>query len=416
MSSAMNGFSGKLSLQAWMVAPETVKVMAALLEDGGDARFVGGCVRDALVNRKVLDIDIATPLKPEEVIERLTRHKIPYAPTGLKHGTVTAIVDGHPFEITTLRRDVATFGRHAEVEFTDDWTADAARRDFTINAIFSTVQGDIFDPFGGVEDLRLGRVRFVGDPSTRIGEDILRILRFFRFYAHFGRGEPDAEALKACAAAAAQIPKLSAERIRQEILKLLDSDHCPAVWKLMVQCGVVAQFLPEAAAIRTLENLVQLETEHHDGAIALRRLAAVLDVTAEEIPRLSQSLRLSNSQSAQLLKMIDPGVGVSLHMSDAEARQVVYKLGNDMARNVLLLAAAKAGNKGGLERLYHTATAFRIPRFPLQGSDLLELGYAPGPEMGKTLEALEAWWIGEDFTPNRAECLQKLKAEFRPKP
>ncbi|MCE9506949.1 MAG: CCA tRNA nucleotidyltransferase [Alphaproteobacteria bacterium] len=412
----MNGFSGKLSLQAWMVAPETAHVMAALLEDGGDARFVGGCVRDALVNRKVLDIDIATKLKPEAVIERLIRHKINYAPTGLKHGTVTAIADGHPFEITTLRRDVATFGRHAEVEFTDDWAADAARRDFTINAMSCTIDGNIFDPCGGVEDLRLGRVRFVGDPATRIHEDVLRILRFFRFYAHFGRGEPDAAALEACAAAAAQIPKLSAERIRQEILKLLDSDRCPAVWRLMLQCGVVAQFLPEAVRVETLENLVRLETGHHDGAIVLRRLAAVLDVTAGEIPRISQSLRLSNGQSAQLLKMIDPGVKVSLTMSDAEARQVVYKLGNDMARNVLLLAAAKAGNKGDLERLYQTATAFRAPRFPLQGQDLLDLGYAPGPEMGKTLEALEAWWIGEDFSPNRAECLQKLQAEFGPKP
>jgi poly(A) polymerase len=415
MSSAMTGFSGKLSLQAWMVAPETVRVMTALLEDGGEARFVGGCVRDALVNRKVLDIDIATKLKPEAVIERLARHKINYAPTGLKHGTVTAIVDGHPFEITTLRRDVATFGRHAEVEFTDDWTSDAARRDFTINAMSCTIDGDIFDPFGGVEDLRLGRVRFVGDPSTRIGEDILRILRFFRFYAHFGRGEPDAAAVRACATAAAQIPKLSAERIRQEILKLLDSDHCPAVWKLMVQCGVVAQFLPEAAAVQTLENLVQLETGHHDGAIVLRRLAAVLNVGGSDVPRIAQSLRLSNGQSAQLLKMIDPGVEVSLHMNDAEARQIVYRLGNDMTRNLLLLAAARTGDKGDLERLYQTATAFRIPRFPLQGQDLLELGYAPGPEMGKTLEAIETWWIGEDFSPTRAECLQKLKAEFGPK-
>ena len=176
-----------------MLAPETQKVMSALMENGGAARFVGGCVRNALANRPVLDIDIATPLPPEEVIARLTAHKIGYAPTGLKHGTVTAIADGHPFEITTLRRDVATDGRHAEVAFTDDWQADAARRDFTFNAMYATTEGELFDPFGGVEDLRAGRVRFVGDAAARIGEDVLRILRFFRFYAHFGKGAADAE-------------------------------------------------------------------------------------------------------------------------------------------------------------------------------------------------------------------------------
>jgi len=412
----MNGFSGKLSPQAWMIAPETQKVMAALLEDGGDARFVGGCVRDALVNRKVIDVDIATPLKPEEVIERLTRHKIAYAPTGLKHGTVTAIAGGHPFEITTLRLDVATFGRHAEVAFTDDWKADAARRDFTINAIFSTAEGDIYDPFGGVADLRLGRVRFVGDAEKRIHEDILRILRFFRFYAHFGKGEADAAALKACAAAAAQIPKLSAERIRQEVLKLLDSDHCPAVWKLMSQCGIVAHFLPEAVRVEALENLVRLENEHHSQSFALRRLAAVLDVTNSGGARIAEKLRLSNDQAAQLSQMTGPDAALPLDMDDAAVRKFVYRLGNDMTRNLLLLAAAKTGDQGKLEQLYQTATEFRAPRFPLQGEDLLNLGYAPGPEIGLVLETIEEWWIGRDFAPGRAECLQKLNAGFKPKP
>jgi poly(A) polymerase len=410
----MSGFSGKLSPQAWMVAPETRTLMTALLEDGGDARFVGGCVRDALVNRRVIDIDIATPLKPEEVIARLTRHKIAHAPTGLKHGTVTAIVEGHPFEITTLRVDVATFGRHAEVAFTDDWKADAARRDFTINAIFCTATGEIYDPFGGVADLRIGRVRFVGDAEKRIHEDVLRILRFFRFYAHFGQGEPDTEALKACTAAAAQIPKLSAERIRQETLKLLDSDRCPAVWKLMSQGGIVAQFLPEAASIAALEYLVQLETEHHSQSFALRRLAALLGTTGNGAG-VAQKLRLSNDQAAQLIQMTAPDAALSVDMDEKAIRKIIYRLGNDMTRNLLLLAAARSGSKGNLDHLYQAATEFRSPRFPLQGDDLLSLGYKPGPDMGRVLDTIEDWWMANDFAPGRTECLQKLKAEFTPK-
>ncbi len=212
----MGAFTGTLAKQAWMIAPETVTLMAALSADGGEARFVGGCVRNALCNRKVIDIDIATPLKPDEVIERLTAAKIHYVPTGLKHGTVTAIVDGKPFEITTLRVDVQNHGRHADVAFTADWKADAARRDFTINAMSATPDGDLYDPFNGVDDLRKGRVIFVGDAEKRIAEDILRILRYFRFLAHFGKGEADKGAIAACAKFAPQIKTLSAERLRQK--------------------------------------------------------------------------------------------------------------------------------------------------------------------------------------------------------
>ncbi len=324
-----------------MVAPETQAVMKALLDNDGDARFVGGCVRNALVNKPVIDIDIATPLLPEEVIDRLKNHKIAYAPVGLKHGTVTAIVDGTPFEVTTLRLDVQTFGRHAEVKFTDDWKTDASRRDFTMNAIFATVDGDLFDPFGGIADLRNGIVKFVGEAEKRIEEDVLRILRFFRFYAHFGRGEPDSAALKACAAAADQVARLSSERIRQEVLKLLESDNCAGTWKLMMDCGVVTHFLPEATHTAALENLVQLEAQLECPAFALRRLAALLEVTAKGLPHIAQHLKLSNDQSAQLATMMKPDAGVSMQMDERAVRKLVYKIGNDMVRSLLLLAAAR---------------------------------------------------------------------------
>lgn len=389
-----------------MIAPETQKVMQALCENGGDARFVGGCVRNALVNKPVIDIDIATPLLPEEVIERLKNHKIAYAPVGLKHGTVTAIVDGHPFEITTLRLDVLTFGRHAEVKFTDDWKTDASRRDFTINAMYATVDGDIFDPFGGIGDLRMGHVRFVGDPEKRIEEDVLRILRFFRFYAHFGRGLPDEAALRACAAAAKEVTKLSAERIRIEVLKLLDSDHCPSVWQLMLSAGIVTHFLPEATNIAALENLVQLEARFESPAFPLRRLAALLEVTPAGLQHIVKELKLSNEQGAQLEEMISD---VSLQMNEHDVRKLVYKSGNDAVRNQLLLTAARAGDKNSLKPLYDIATHFTPPAFPLRGEDVIKLGRKPGPDIGRILEQIEEWWISEDFKPDRDACLERLK-------
>lgn len=411
----MSSFSGKIMLQAWMIAPETVRVMDALHDDGGDARFVGGCVRDALVNRKVIDIDIATPLKPEEVIDRLTRHKIDYAPTGLKHGTVTAIADGKPFEVTTLRRDVLTFGRHAEVAYTDDWQTDASRRDFTINAMFATREGDIFDPFGGIADLRLGRVVFVGDPEKRIQEDVLRILRFFRFYAYFGKGAPDAAALEACAKLAHLIPKLSAERIRQETLKTFDADAIPAVWRLMMENGIATHFLPEATNIAALERLVDLEARYDNAGRALQRLAVVLDTTLEGLRRTLQGLRLSAAQATALFKMVSGDPDISSDMSMEAVRRVVYHQGNDMTRSLLLLFAAKTQDEKGLPERFQMATAFRAPVFPVTGADVVKIGWPPGPRVGEVLKALEDWWVAGDFNVGRSACLDMLKKEFAPK-
>lgn len=403
----MSEFSGKLQHQAWMIAPETQKVMSALLENGGDARFVGGCIRNALSNRDVIDIDIATPLKPEEVIERLKAHKIACVPIGLKHGTVTAIIDGHPFEITTLRRDVATFGRHADVQFTDSWKTDAARRDFTFNAIFATVEGDLYDPFGGIEDLRNGIVRFVGDPATRIEEDVLRILRFFRFYAHFGRSAPDPAAIKACAAAAGSIARLSAERIRQEVLKLLESGHCAATWQLMSECGVTTHFLPEATNIPALERLISLEARmHEEHPFPLRRLAAVLNVTLKGLPDIVKALKLSNDQAAQLGRMMD--TPPSMNLAPSDVRKMVFRLGNETARNLLLLTAARVNDASQLAKFYKEATDFSAPVFPLRGDDVLGTGIRPGPEVGRLLESVINWWIDQDFKPDRAACLEKL--------
>ncbi|MBI1214704.1 MAG: CCA tRNA nucleotidyltransferase [Alphaproteobacteria bacterium] len=398
-----------------MVTDEVIAVMDALHQDGGEARFVGGCVRDALVNRKNVDIDIATPLRPEEVIQRLEKAKIKYVPTGLKHGTVTALVDGTPFEITTLRVDVKPQGRHAEVAFTDDWEQDAARRDFTFNAMSATMEGDVFDPFGGIEDLRTGRVIFVGKAERRIKEDVLRILRYFRFFAHYGQGAPDPSALKACAALADHIPKLSAERIRDELLKLLSAERCALVWKLMLSEGIVTHFLPEATNTAALETLLRLEHDHHSAPFVLRRLAALLEVTKEALPRLSRGLRLSNEQAWQLMQLSFPPMKVATTMSSHDMRRLVHLTGNDMARSLLLLASAREGGTADISALYQVATAFRPPRFPLVGQDVMMLGIKPGPEIGRILGEMENWWIDRDFKPGRGEALEYLKTCYTPR-
>ncbi len=406
----MSEFNGTLQKQAWMTEEDTVKVMSALADGSGESRFVGGCVRDALVNRRVVDIDIATTLTPEEVIERLKKHKIKYAPTGLKHGTVTAIAAGKPFEITTLRLDVSTFGRHAEVEYTDDWKKDAARRDFTINAMSATPEGKIFDPFGGIADLRDGRVVFVGDPAKRIEEDVLRILRFFRFYAHFGKGEPDKEALEACVAASVEIKKLSAERIRQEVLKLLEAPRAAEVWEIMLRAGVTAQFLPEAVHTQALAALIVLEEALHAGSFALRRLAVLLE--GADARKIAEGLRLSNEQAAQLVSMLAPKVAVTAEMEETDLQKAVYALGNDTVRNLVLLAAARAGEKISVKKQYEIATSFRPPRFPLQGSDIMLLGWREGKEVGRILKEMESWWLEKNFAPGRTECLAHLKEVY----
>ncbi len=393
---------GKLSKQAWMVAPETVKVMEVL----GDARFVGGCVRDALANRKTVDIDIATPLTPEEVIEVLEKNKIKCIPTGLKYGTVTAVIEGKPFEITTLREDVVTDGRYAEVEFTDDWEKDAARRDFTINAMSATLEGEVFDYFGGIEDLRLGRVHFVGDALKRVEEDYLRILRFFRFFAFFGRGMADKEALEACIAAASKISTLSKERISKEILKLLESGNAAEVWKLMLECGIVRQFLPEAINIEALEKLIELENKYSSQSFAIRRLVALIN----NIDDVKTAMRLSGDQSDMVDKMFNMHSKISIKDIDKEdVQRLVYKHGNDMVRSLFLLAATKDNDTEGLHGLYNEATVFRAPRLPVQGKDILALGIEEGPEVGIMLRKVENWWLDNDFTPNRVECLDKIK-------
>ena len=407
--------AARLSPQPWMTAPESLAVFDALASGGADARFVGGCVRDAWLGRPVKDIDIATHAPPERVMELLEGAGIRVIPTGIAHGTVTALCGGKPYEITTLRRDVETFGRHARVEFTDDWIEDAARRDLTMNALSCTPDGSMFDPFGGLADLAAGRVRFVGEARRRIEEDVLRLLRFFRFHAHYGRGEPDAEAMAACRELAPRLPTLSGERVRRELFRLLTAPCAASVWRLMMGQGIMVHLLPEAMDTDRLERLIAVERDLGVTPDPTRRLAAVLDSDQPGALRAAEALRLSNHERDRLLAMVEPPVALApaalTPAGDRKAlRQALYRLGDaELFGDLLLIAAAIHDGPLDLTALRRaTAVAADLPglKLPIAGRDLLELGVPRGPAVGETLKRVEEWWIAEDFQPGRDACLE----------
>ena len=392
---------------AWMTAPETRAVLAALGAGGATARFVGGCVRDAVLGRTARDVDIATPESPATVMTRLQAADIHVIPTGIEHGTVTAVIGKRHFEITTLRADVETYGRRARVAFTDDWAGDAARRDFTINALYADADGTLYDPTGGLPDLANGRVRFVGRAAERIREDALRILRFFRFFARFGRGEPDPEALAACRDAAASLAILSGERVAGELIRLLAADDpIPAV-KLMATIGLLPRLLPDGDGVARLERLVAIE-RGLGLADPWRRLAALLPARPEAIERVADALRLSNAERARLLAIAAPTENLPIPLNPPAARRAIYRLGAEAVRDQVMLAWASGRIADGRDWLDLAAT-WRKPDFPLQGADAKALGMTEGRALGDALRAVEAWWVAGDFQADRAACLQRLR-------
>jgi poly(A) polymerase len=392
-----------------MTSPASRRVLAAL---GGAARFVGGCVRDALLGLTPTDIDIATPLPPETVMRQLRAARIRVVPTGLDHGTVTALVGGSSFEITTLRRDVACDGRHAEVAFTDDWLADAARRDFTFNALSCTADGVLYDPFDGVGDLAAGRVRFIGSAEARIREDVLRLLRFFRFYARFGRPPPDAEALAACRLLAPLLPGLSGERVRAELFRILDHPRCAEIWALMIDHAILSPLLPEATRVGRLAGLVRLGGDQ----TPVLRLAAVLETDRGGAQGVAARLRLSRAERERLEALVveaargdfDPG------RPPQAVRRALVRLGDAaLAREAILVAAAgsaapPADLAAALAAALAIADHWATTRFPLTGQDVLALGLPPGPAVGRLLEGVRLWWAEQAFAPDRAGCLGEL--------
>lgn len=400
----------RLAPQPWMAASATRRLFAALTAKGAAVRFVGGCVRDTLLGRPVKDIDLATDATPEQVMALLKSAGIKAVPTGIAHGTVTAIVDGRPYEITTLRVDVETDGRHATVAYGTDWQADAARRDLTINAMSLAPDGILFDPFGGADDLAAGRIRFVGTARDRIIEDVLRLLRWFRFHAFYGRPPPDAEALDACRTLAPRLAGLSRERVRQETLRLLEApDPVPSL-RLMRETGVLAQLLDGATTLDRIAGLRRIEERVGLTPDPLLRLAALLP----EVPGIAEStskrLRLSKAERDRLAALLAGGP-VPTPVLDGQARRAVaYRLGRAIARDRILLAWASEPEGAGWHALYDDIGAWPVPRLPVAGRDARKLGVPAGPRVGELLRAVEAWWIAEDFHPDRAACLARLRS------
>ncbi|MGH6986606.1 MAG: CCA tRNA nucleotidyltransferase [Caulobacteraceae bacterium] len=389
--------------------------MAALAAAGGPdcARFVGGCVRNAVLGSKIEDIDIATTLEPHAVVAALAAAKIKAVPTGLAHGTITAVVAGRPFEVTTLRRDVETDGRHAKVAFTDDWMTDALRRDFRLNALYADEEGRLYDPTGeGLADAKAGRVVFVGDAATRIAEDALRILRFFRFVAWYGRGEIDAAGLEACQEKAEMIAGLSAERIAKELLVLLSAeDPRPAV-RLMAASGVLARALPEAARISRFEALVEVEIGILFETDPLLRLAALLADEANA-QRASSRLKLSNAQAERLTAALGEEPGLVSWMSPKEMRRLVWKVGVATFCDRVMLAWAASDRPAAAVQwraLLPMARSWPRPSLPVDGRQVEAAGVPKGPQIGEVLSEIEAWWIDQDFPADPLAAVERLKA------
>ncbi len=397
-----------------MRAPETMAVMNVLHDGGAAARFVGGCVRDTLLHRPIRDIDIATDAPPERVMVLMHDAGYTVVATGVAHGTVTAVIGGKSFEITTLRHDVETDGRHATVAFTGDWEADAARRDLTMNALSLETDGVLHDPFGGRADLEAGRVRFVGDPGQRITEDVLRLLRFFRFQAHYGKVPPDDAALSACRTMAPMLESLSAERVRSEFLKLLEAPDPVPTLMLMRDLDVLAHFLPEASKIDRLARLVRIESALAAfPADPLRRLAAVLRMDAEGVKSIAARLRLSNAERDYLAMSLR--LDVAPPLDPAARRRYIYRHGVSAFRERGLLGWADASEPVDADwcDLLDAAGEWQPEVFPLTGADILARQVSRGPDVGALLAAVEDWWIAGDFQADRQACLTKLDEEIR---
>ena len=393
----------------WMTAPETVAVMNAL----GEARFVGGVVRNALLGRAVDDIDIATPLTPDEVTQRLQAAGLKAVPTGIEHGTITAVSNGKPFEVTTLRRDVATDGRRAVVAFTTDWAQDAQRRDFTMNALYASAGGEILDTVGGIADLEARHVRFVGDPTTRIREDYLRILRLFRFHAWYGKGELDDAALKASAAEKAGLAQLSGERIQKEMLKLLAAENPVPVLRVMAASGILGEILPGDLNITRLERLAAIDANNFFAPDPVLRLASLAPDAA-----LADRWKLSNVDRDRLDDLANGKEKIVSYLSIKEVRKLLYRLGAARFKDRVMLRWAedpRGPNSIQWRALLAIADAWIRTVFPLTGANVMAAGVPQGPLVGEILAEVEEWWIESDFIEDEFSIAERLKAVLQSK-
>ncbi|OYW54518.1 MAG: hypothetical protein B7Y80_05490 [Hyphomicrobium sp. 32-62-53] len=404
----------RLAAATWLTAPATQAVLNAITAGGGDARIVGGAVRNTLLGHPVTDIDIATTVRPEDVITRAENAGLQAIPTGLAHGTVTVIADRKPFEVTTLRRDVETHGRHATVAFTEDWSTDAHRRDFTINALYCDAGGRLFDATGGLADLAANRVRFIGRPEDRIAEDYLRILRFYRFTAHYGAGRIDREGHEACAALQDGLDGISAERIRSELLKLIAAPYAAITISEMDETGLLTRTLCAPADVITFARLAAIEVANGITPDPIRRLYALAVVKPADAAHLRDRLRLSKSEYERLADLALPDRAVEPSENEDRARCFIYRHGAIKFRDGVLIEWARdlAAEPSSTphRQLLTLPDRWTAPKLPLTGKDVMALGVPAGPEVGHMLDLLEHWWMTAGFPADEANVRERLRA------
>lgn len=408
----------------WLGDRHLQHLLSVLNEGEEEARIAGGAVRNALIGQPVADIDIATTTLPAETVRRAEAAGFKTVPTGFDHGTVTVIAGGKPFEVTTLRADIETDGRHARVSFGRDWKTDAGRRDFTINALYAGADGGVIDLVDGLADIAARRLRFIGDPQQRIREDYLRILRFFRFFAWYGEGRPDAEGLKACARLKEGLDQLSAERVWTELKKLLSAPDPARALLWMRQSGVLTRVLPESEkwGIDAIHALVRTEIDLGWTPVPLMRLEAIVPPDAARMAILAERLKLSNREAARLkewsladlppARTTEAELAKRLYRGDAQGIADRLRLALASARGCAIEDDAALLEAGGYARMIAFVEKWGKPVFPVKGADLAELGAEPGPKIGETLRQLETEWIDSGFTLARDALLQRAALLF----
>ncbi len=400
----------------WLREDPLAQVLSTLDRDGEEARVVGGAVRNTLLGLPHGDVDIATTALPTEVVRRAEAAGFKAVPTGIEHGTITVVASGQPFEVTTLREDVETYGRKAKVVFGRDWRRDAERRDFTINALSVVPDGTVHDQVGGLADLAARRVRFIGDPARRIAEDYLRILRFFRFHAFYGDGAPDPAGLAACIAARGGMEQLSRERVRMELMKLMLAPHLVPGLAVMTEAGILGPVLGGVPYLASLSNMVKLEAACGLNPDAVRRLGALAVWVGEDAERLRLRLRLFNLEHERLASMGEAWWRCHRDMGEGAARALIYRLGPERFVERALLAWARAREGAADEKWRALVTLpqrWSAPAFPLKAADLMARGIAQGPALGRALAAAEAAWIAAGFPANQDELARIADAAVR---
>jgi poly(A) polymerase len=411
-----------VAAETWFSAPALTRVFNLLNADGGEVRVVGGAVRNSLMGLPVADIDMATTLPPDEVVARARKAGIKSVPTGIDHGTVTLVIEGAPFEVTTLRRDVETDGRRAEVAFGSDWKVDAERRDLTINALYANAKGEVIDLVGGLADIEKRNIRFIGDAAERVAEDYLRVLRFFRFFAHYGAGRPDADGLRACAQARSKLAALSAERVWSEMKKLLAARDPGRALLWMRQTGVLSEILPESEkwGIDAIPALVAAEQAFGWQPEPLLRLAAIVPPDAERLDAMAKRLRLSKAEAA-FLSAWAKAPRLPAVIADTAFARLLYRHGSNGLDTSLRLALAASRQKSENDpaQLPETARLWGLlgrtenwqkPVFPLTGADVLAAGIPAGPQVGVVLGTLEELWVEGNFNADRATLVARLQS------